>query len=79
LKEFSLGASLAGAVAGGLLGRQLGKGDLLSTGAGAILGAVGGDIAAGDRKRGEKERKEERRGSVKSDRRERRDRDDDRY
>jgi uncharacterized protein YcfJ len=42
----SLGASLAGALAGGLIGHQAGKGDVFSTAAGAIVGAFGGTIAA---------------------------------
>jgi len=36
----ALGASLAGALAGGLFGHQAGKGDVFSTAAGAIVGAL---------------------------------------
>ncbi|TID19721.1 hypothetical protein E6O75_ATG07059 [Venturia nashicola] len=45
-KDSSLGASLAGALAGGLIGHQAGKGDVFSTAAGALVGAVSGSIAA---------------------------------
>ncbi|KAF2423277.1 hypothetical protein EJ08DRAFT_451973 [Tothia fuscella] len=45
-KDRSIAASLAGAVAGGLVGHQAGKGDILATAAGALVGALGGGMAA---------------------------------
>jgi hypothetical protein len=57
-KEYSLTAGLAGAVAGGFLGRSLGKGDLVTTTAGAIVGALGADIIADGRARSKKEKRE---------------------
>ena len=44
-KSHSLGASVVGAVAGGLLGREMGEGDRLALVAGAVLGAVGAGVA----------------------------------
>jgi len=44
--DHSFGASIAGALAGGLLGHQAGKGDMFATAAGAIAGAFGGGIVA---------------------------------
>ncbi|KIW09086.1 hypothetical protein, variant [Verruconis gallopava] len=61
-RDYYLGASLAGAVAGGLIGRSLGKGDLISTVAGGLVGAIGGDIIA------DKEPRRNRSGNYSEDR-----------
>jgi hypothetical protein len=45
-KEHSISASIAGALAGGFLGHQAGKGDMFTTAAGALVGAFGGGAAA---------------------------------
>jgi hypothetical protein len=44
-REGHVAASLAGAVAGGLLGRETSKGDHIATVIGAVVGAVGANVA----------------------------------
>jgi hypothetical protein len=57
-KDRSLAAGLAGALAGGLLGRQLGKGDIVTTAAGAVVGALGGDMFAEGRSKSKRDKRE---------------------
>jgi uncharacterized protein YcfJ len=66
-KDFHIGASLAGALAGGYLGHEAGRGDRMSTIAGVVVGALGASLL---------EHQVDKRKERKGDRKERRDKYD---
>jgi hypothetical protein len=69
-KDHHIAASLAGAVAGGYLGRETSKGDRMATVLGAVVGAVGANVAEREWERHkQKDRREEEQWEMKWGRR----------